>query len=349
MDNIENEIKEIIKETNENIITTINAFIEKNNLDYAKKIALQLINKEPDYKDGYLVLADIFYEEEDYKSIIRILDKALEYLPKDKDILESKIEALISTYKYEEAKETIEEIISLGDVNASVYGQYGVLLSIEMKYKEAIEKFKMAISLDKEDVLSMINMSIVYTAIYEYDNAIEILEKAFSINNDSNIQKKIDNIKKQKENSIFNFSKFTVINAKPDKFNLIVPENFNASIENSVLKIENDEKTISILLSYDDSKYDEKEIAQILNNFKAENKNLYSIISPLYVAKRKEHNDIFGSIIFNCKTKNNNLFNAMAIVVKEEESIVLTIISTLTTSNNLIFLAKEIINSLYIK
>ena len=157
-----------------------------------------------------------------------------------------------------------------------------------MKYKEAIEKFKMAISLDKEDVLSMINMSIVYTAIYEYDNAIEILEKAFSINNDSNIQKKIDNIKKQKENSIFNFSKFTVINAKPDKFNLIVPENFNASVENNVLKIdvpenfnasvennvlkiENDEKTISILLSYDNSKYDEKEIAQILNNFKSEN------------------------------------------------------------------------------
>ncbi|WP_295295309.1 tetratricopeptide repeat protein [uncultured Brachyspira sp.] len=349
MDNIENEIKEIIKETNENIITTINTFIEKNNLDYAKKIALQLINKEPNYKDGYLVLADIFYEEEDYKSIIRILDKALEYLPKDKDILESKIEALISTYKYEEAKETIEEIISLGDVNASVYGQYGVLLSIEMKYKEAIEKFKMAISLDKEDVLSMINMSIVYTAIYEYDNAIEILEKAFSINNDSNIQKKIDNIKKQKENSIFNFSKFTVINAKPDKFNLIVPENFNASVENSVLKIENDEKTISILLSYDDSKYDEKEIAQILNNFKAENKNLYSIISPVSVVERKEHSDIFGSIIFNCKTKSNNLFNAMAIVVKEEESIVLTIISTLATSNNLIFLAKEIINSLYIK
>ncbi|AGA65967.1 hypothetical protein BPP43_03345 [Brachyspira pilosicoli P43/6/78] len=37
MDNIENEIKEIIKETNENILNAINTFIEKNNLDYAKK------------------------------------------------------------------------------------------------------------------------------------------------------------------------------------------------------------------------------------------------------------------------------------------------------------------------
>ena len=78
-DNIlENEINitEIIKEVEiqkkENIIDKINNYLDINNFEYAKRLAEELIKKEPKYKEAYLVLSDIYYEEENYKAVIDI-------------------------------------------------------------------------------------------------------------------------------------------------------------------------------------------------------------------------------------------------------------------------------------
>ena len=171
-DNIlENEINitEIIKEVEiqkkENIIDKINNYLDINNFEYAKRLAEELIKKEPKYKEAYLVLSDIYYEEENYKAVIDILSKGLNYINNDKDLLENKIEALTSLYKYEEAKIVINNLIKLGNADSSIYGQFGVILSMEGKYKEALEQYKKAISLNYNDIASMINMSITYKAL----------------------------------------------------------------------------------------------------------------------------------------------------------------------------------------
>ena len=64
--NLDNEIKDILKENNEIVVEKINNLIELNNIDYAKRLALELIKKDNKYKYGYLVLIDIYYEENDY-------------------------------------------------------------------------------------------------------------------------------------------------------------------------------------------------------------------------------------------------------------------------------------------
>ena len=193
-DNIlENEINitEIIKEVEiqkkENIIDKINNYLDINNFEYAKRLAEELIKKEPKYKEAYLVLSDIYYEEENYKAVIDILSKGLNYINNDKDLLENKIEALTSLYKYEEAKIVINNLIKLGNADSSIYGQFGVILSMEGKYKEALEQYKKAIFLNYNDIASMINMSITYKAMYLYDDAINILERALTIKKDNNI------------------------------------------------------------------------------------------------------------------------------------------------------------------
>ena len=87
------EILDIIKESNDIIVEKINNFIDINNISYAKKLALELIKKDNKYKYGYLVLADIYYEENDYKSVIDLMNNALNFIENDKDLLENKIEA----------------------------------------------------------------------------------------------------------------------------------------------------------------------------------------------------------------------------------------------------------------
>ncbi|WP_297299577.1 tetratricopeptide repeat protein [uncultured Brachyspira sp.] len=344
------EILDIIKESNDIIVEKINNFIDINNISYAKKLALELIKKDNKYKYGYLVLADIYYEENDYKSVIDLMNNALNFIENDKDLLENKIEALISTYEYDEAKKVIEKLISLGDVNSSVYGQYGIILSIEGKYNDAIEKYKKAISIDNDDVLSMINMSVAYRAMYKYDNAIDILDRALTINkNDSNIINRMNNMKYLRDNAKFDIDKFVPIQANPDKFHLLVPENFNASIDGSVLKIESPDNRISIIISYSNEKYDDKAIKELFDGFKERRGELYAIITPISIKQREEYNDLFAEFIFTSKINKNDFFNAIAVVGKGNESIILTISSTVTISSNLISFAKDVMNSLYFK
>ena len=354
---LENEINiaEIIKEVEiqkkEIIIDKINNFLDINNFEYAKKLAEELIKKEPQYKEAYLVLSDIYYEEENYKAVIDILNKGLNYINNDKDLLENKIEALTSLYKYEEAKNTINSLINLGNADSSIYGQYGVILSMEGKYKEALEQYKKAISLNYGDIASMINMSITYKAMYLYDDALNILERALTVKKDNNILSRINDIKSIKEKSNFYAGKLIPIQANPDRFNLLVPENFNAKIENGILKIENENNSISIMISYESLKENLKneEINNIFNDFKTKCGELYSIVSPISIENRKEYNDTFASTIFTSKIKDNYTFNAMAMAIKNKESIILTLSSSVYISNYLIAFAKNIINSLYFK
>lgn len=354
---LENEINitEIIKEVEiqkkENIIDKINNFLDVNNFEYAKKLAEELIKKEPQYKEAYLVLSDIYYEEENYKAVIDILNKGLNYINNDKDLLENKIEALTSLYKYEDAKTVINSLINLGNADSSIYGQFGVILSMEGKYKEALEQYKKAISLNYGDIASMINMSITYKAMYLYDDAINILERALTVKKDNNILSRINDIKSIKEKSNFYAGKLIPIQANPDRFNLLVPENFNAKIENGILKIENENNSISIMISYESLKENLKneEINNIFGDFKTKCGDIYSIVSPMSIENRKEYNDIFASTIFTSKIKNNYTFNAMAMAIKNKESIILTLSSTVYISGYLISFAKSIINSLYFK
>ncbi|WP_432633505.1 tetratricopeptide repeat protein [Brachyspira sp.] len=354
---LENEINitEIIKEVEiqkkENIIDKINNFLDVNNFEYAKRLAEELIKKEPQYKEAYLVLSDIYYEEENYKAVIDILNKGLNYINNDKDLLENKIEALTSLYKYEDAKTVINSLINLGNADSSIYGQYGVILSMEGKYKEALEQYKKAISLNYSDIASMINMSITYKAMYLYDDAINILERALTVKKDNNILSRINDIKSIKEKSNFYAGRLIPIQANPDRFNLLVPENFNAKIENGILKIENENNSISIMISYENLKENLKneEINNIFNDFKTKCGEIYSIVSPMSIENRKEYNDIFASTIFTSKIKNNYTFNAMAMAIKNKESIILTLSSTVYISGYLISFAKNIINSLYFK
>ena len=349
--NIAEIIKEVEIQKKEIIIDKINNFLDINNFEYAKKLAEELIKKEPQYKEAYLVLSDIYYEEENYKAVIDILNNGLKFINNDKDLLENKIEALTSLYKYEEAKNTINSLINLGNVDSSIYGQYGVILSMEGKYKEALEQYKKAISLNYGDIASMINMSITYKAMYLYDDALNILERALTVKKDNNILSRINDIKSIKEKSNFYAGKLIPIQANPDRFNLLVPENFNAKIENGILKIENENNSISIMISYESLKENLKneEINNTFNDFKTKCGELYSIVSPLSIENRKEYNDTFASTIFTSKIKDNYTFNAMAMAIKNKEAIILTLSSSVYISNYLIAFAKNIINSLYFK
>lgn len=331
------------------IIKEINDFIDLDKLIDAKRLAKELISKDPSSIDGYLALSDIYYEESNFKKSLEIINAGLENTPNNKRLLENKIDAEMSLLQYEDAKNTINILLDIKEASANTYGKYGVILSMEGKYKEAIEKYKQAIKIDEEDVVSMINMSIAYKAIYKYDDALGALERAYLINPSKSIEKRLNSMKKVKEASLFTVDALVPLQAKPDKFNLLIPKDFNARMENGILYIENVDNRIAVILSYNETAYDEKSIRNTFTEFRNESGKLYSIIRPFSIIYREKYNDNFSSMIFTSKISNKDMFYAMAIISKKNESITLTFSSSILVSDNLITLAENIIESIYFK
>lgn len=331
------------------IIKEINNFLDINNLIDAKKLAKEFILREPSSEEGYLALSDIYYEEENFNESLEIINKGLDNVPNSKRLLESRIDLELALTKYEDAKNTINILINMKEVSASTYGRYGLILSMEGKHKEAIEQYKLAIEADKEDIVSMVNMSIAYKAIYKYDDALAILQRAYSINKSKSIEKRINVIKKNKEDSIFIVDTMVPLIAKPDNFNLLIPKDFNANLEDGVLYIKSKDEKIAVILSYGKTKYDEKNINDMFKAFRNDGGTLYSIVRPFSITKRDKYNDIFASTIFTSKLGGKDMFYAMSLVVKENESIILTLSSSILISDNLITLASSIIDSVYFK
>ncbi len=346
--NIKEYIDKIILQSNDTIFKKINELIHIDNLDYAKLLAFELINKDKNYKDAYLVLSDIYYEEEDFDSVIKILDEGLSILNDDTDLIKNKIEALINTYEYDSAIDIINYLISKNIITSDLYGQYGNIYSHQGDYNKSIEYYKKAIELDSNDICSLINMSISYTSLYMYDEALDILNKAYSLDSSKFIKSKQDKIKSLKELSYFDSGNLIPIKTVPDKFHLLIPDNFKAYVDDCSLRFESADDKTHIILSV--ANIDNRDDISILfNDFKSHSGELYSIVSPFSINVREEYDDIFASMIFTSKVINAYLFNAMAIVKKDNDSIMLTISSSVAISSKLITFTNNILNSLYFK
>ena len=345
---IKDYIEKVVLESNDTIFKKINDFLHIDNLEYAKLLAFELLNKDRHYKEAYLVLADIYYEERDFESVIKVLDEGLSSLIDDIDLLKNKIEALINTYEYDSAISIIDYFLSNNMITSDLYGQYGNIYAHQGNYKKSIEFYKKALELDSNDICSMINMSISYTSLYMYDEALDILYRAYSLDSSSFIKVKIEKIQSLKELSFFNFGNLSSIKVFPDKFHLLIPDNFTSYVDDCSLRFESNDDSTHIIVSLANIE-NREDISSLFKDFKNHSGELYSIISPFSINVREEYDDIFSSMIFVSKIDNAYLFNAMAIVKKDNDSIMLTLSSSVAISSKLINFTNRILNSLYLR
>lgn len=321
-----------------------------------KNVLLECINKNERDISSYLHLSDILSEEKKYDKAILILDKAIKIFSSSKNViehknlLEHKLGILLDSGSHDEARHLIDTLIKFEKVSAYTYNNLGFLLSIEGKHKEAIESYKKALEIDGSDSSSMVNMAISYKAIYEYDKAIEMLESANKLTPSKPIKYLLDSVIKNKEQAKFSYETLVELLASPNKFHLLIPKNFNASIKNNILNIESEDNKILIMISYNKTKHDSnKKIEETFNTYTKECGDLYSIVMPLNIVERSLYKDKLSKSLFVSKVNNATIFNAFGLVSKNDETLIITISSSLSISSKLIDFANIVINSLYFR
>lgn len=334
-----------------NLVNEVSEKLKHGKIKEAHDIALNFIAENPKEKEGYIALADIYYEEDNNEEALKTLKNALELYPENKMLLEYLLDLEILTFRYSQAKETLNKLFSIGNVSSKVHGQYAILLSFEGRHKEAIKEYKKSLELDKKDVNSLINMGLSYNAIYDYDNAYDSFIKAYKIEKSVRIEKLIENSKQNKNNSLFGYDDIIDFPGTPDLFHLSVPKCFNAKTENGALYIKSEDKKIVVVLTYEtkEEELDDKYILETFKNFRDESGALCSIIRPLKIQDRAEYKDKAGSIIFIARKENIDMYYAVTVIAKNNKLIFCCFSSVIKVSEKLIKLSETIIDTIYFK
>lgn len=334
------------------IIETVHDLLEENDIEQAKEIAENYLDMHPTVTNAYIAVSDVYFEQKEYEKAIEVLDNGLKISHNDKILLEHKSQPLIELGHYEEAKEVINTLTHMAHVLSETYGQWGFILSMEGDHKEAIEKYKKALTIDEDDYISMLNMGISYKALYMYDDAIAILKKSYYSSHEDkqqSIQSMLNMVSKKRDNSFFETDSLIPLPCNPDIFNLMIPRNFDAEVENNIINIKSPDGKIMIIISYSNEEAKKNSINSTVKEFKKSTGILYSIIKPLEIETREKYDDELSTTIFTTQLKSIPMFYAMAILSKKDKSLMLTLSSSITPSNKLINLAKSIIESIYFK
>ena len=334
------------------ILETVHNLLEENDIEQAKEIAENYLDMHPTMTNAYIAVSDVCFEQKEYEKAIEILDNGLTISLNDKILLEYKSQALIELGLYEEAKEVINTLTHMANILSETYGQWGFILSMEGDHKEAIIKYQKALTIDENDYISMLNMGISYKALYMYDDAISILKKAYYLAHEDkqqSIQNMINMVSKKREDSFFEIDSLMPLSCDPDIFNLMIPKNFDAEVENNIINIKSTDGKITIIISYSNEEFNKNNIHSAVQEFKKSTGILYSIIKPLETESREEYDDELSNTIFTTQLKTTPMFYAMAILSKKDKSLMLTLSSSITPSKKLINFAKSIIENIYFK
>lgn len=112
------------------------------NTDEAIKEYRKVIDLSPDYSWAYFNLAQIFYEKEDYKNAIIMLNMTLEKNKKDSEAYKLLCQLYIKTNDYNGAKDTLDEMEAQSIQNGDRYYLEAVIAKHDnnlLKYKDNLE------------------------------------------------------------------------------------------------------------------------------------------------------------------------------------------------------------------
>lgn len=316
------------------------SFIEKSN---------EFIKKYPNNINAYISLADTYENMGQYEKSLSVILNAIEHNKGNVDLLDRYTALLINNENIEEAHSVVQNIIDLGSPTAITYGNMGIISVIEDNKTKAIECYKKSLELEPDNIFTLSNLAILHSRMYNYQLALDTLKKAQEIDDSENIREHIAALEQKLNASKFDISNIVELPIHPKSFHLPIDENFDAKIEDGVIKITGCDDRILIIVNHEQHNFSDEKINAFFYDFKGHLPNVHSIIRKFEIVERAEYNDKFASKMFTMKQPNSNLenFYAVAIATNEEHTLLVSISSTIQITDKLINFAKNIIDNIY--
>lgn len=315
------------------------SFIEKSN---------EFIKKYPNNINAYISLAETYENMGQYDKSIAVIQNGINSNKDNVDLLDKYTTLLINNEEIQKAHATVNSIMELGSPTAITYGNMGIISVVEGDEQKAIEYYKKSLELEHDNIFTLSNLAMIYNHIYEYELALSTFKEAQLIENTETIQECIEILEKKVCLSKFEVGNMLELPIEPRSFHLPVAENFDAKIEDGVIKITGCDDKILIIVNHEQSNFSDEKITGFFNDFKGHLPNIHTIIRKFEIVERAEYKDKFASKIFTMQQSDSKLenFYAVAIATNEEHTLLVSISSTIQITQKLINFAESIIDNL---
>ncbi|HOJ49544.1 MAG TPA: tetratricopeptide repeat protein [Spirochaetota bacterium] len=180
--NISNTNKPSFKEEKGDDIDIIVNLIKDKKLSEAKLILDSKLKKDPDNTRYLLLLADIFYQQKDYRSSIDILIKVVDKVEEKPKVLLSIANSYYSIKEYYNALSTYKKVVELDPLLLEAYIKIGDIYTEWGNFKKASEWYNKAIEIDKRSADIYVSMAKMNFEMKLIRKAEDLLKEALYIN-----------------------------------------------------------------------------------------------------------------------------------------------------------------------
>jgi tetratricopeptide (TPR) repeat protein/S1-C subfamily serine protease len=171
--------------------------------------------KQPSYTPALYALSVIYRELKDYEKALVVINKAIQFAPKNANLYSEKSGVLSDLKHYQESLLAINRAIALSP-RAAFYSNRGLTYKALKDYSKAIADYDKAIAINPELTEAYNNRGITYKALKDYPKAIADYTKAIAINPELALayinRGNIYNVLKEYPKAIANFDKAIAIN-----------------------------------------------------------------------------------------------------------------------------------------
>jgi len=121
----------------------------------------------------------VLYKERD--SVIRYVDKGLEFYPNSTELINLKALALYNDTDYENAQLLFERLIELKQEKQYIYEKLGLCYFRNEAYKKSLTAYKRVLKFDDEDIKALNALGHIYWKLGDYEKAIAYIEKSIKV------------------------------------------------------------------------------------------------------------------------------------------------------------------------
>ena len=160
--------------------------------DYEKALESleRCVEFDPECSEGYLIMAQLYLEEEDEENTLKNMEAYLELNPGNVEAEEMVAQLYMAKSDFSTAGKWLQKAMESGG-GAEIYYQYALCIIQDNKFKEAIEYLNKALELDENVGDAYYYRAICRLTIGEYVMALEDLKKAEEKVTDSEMKSEI--------------------------------------------------------------------------------------------------------------------------------------------------------------
>lgn len=245
----------------------IDKLLRDGDIAAAEKTALDYIREHAKDADGYLALADVYIEREDYAAATVAARDAYTINRRSSKALETLGWLYLTDGNHTLAEEKFQEALAVDERNAFVWGNLGIIASLAKDYDLAKQRYRKALSFDSADTTAWVNLGVACAESGADAEAVAAFAKAKQLKSkDKRVDSYLTRLHERASDTP-RYGSLIPLPMTPARFTVNVPADWSSKLEGSVITVSAPDAKAVLFISCRTGNPSDEELIDDINDY----------------------------------------------------------------------------------